>query len=197
MFRSGRRLENGSKVMAINRFFMVHYRLVRHKENKILKYFVKMKKGFNFVLSIPLMRECTSSHYKAGFFCSIATGGCISYKAAACLYRAFKKRIPRASDGVDGGKPAGRFLFAEVNTIHNAYHNNSSTPEAPRQARNSYQSFEPSVRHAEAHTRTSLGSPERIQPDSGARHRRPGSSLQTVTTFQFSSFTLVGNPARV
>lgn len=142
-----------------------------------------MKKGFNFVLSIQLVSEPQCSHfYKAGFFCSIAKGLHFPIKRRPAFTGRLRNVFPRASGDVDSGKPAGRFLFAGVNITHHAYYNNSSTPEAPRPAQVSHRPFEPIVCYSKSHTRTNLGSPERIQRAFSTRYRRPGSSLQTVNS---------------
>ena len=79
-----------------------------------------MEKVFIFVPSTILMRERKSSHlYKAGFFHSNATGLLFPIERRPAFTERLRNVIPRASDVVDSGKPAGRFLFAGVNNIHN------------------------------------------------------------------------------
>lgn len=83
-----------------------------------------MKKPSIFVSRTSLKRERWLANTKAGLFISTAKG-LLSYKAAACLYRAIRMAFPRASDGVRSGIWQVAFLSAYTNTIHNVnFHNN-------------------------------------------------------------------------
>lgn len=78
-----------------------------------------MKKRFTFVARTPIMRGSNGSQlYKAGFFC-FRIHGFFPVRYAACLYRAFKKRIPRASDGVRSDIWQVAFLSAYTRTPSN------------------------------------------------------------------------------
>jgi len=72
-----------------------------------------------FVVRTPIMRGSNGSHlYKAGFFC-FRIHRIFPIRYAACLYRAFKKRIPRASDGVRSDIWQVAFLSAYTRTPSN------------------------------------------------------------------------------
>jgi len=78
-----------------------------------------MENACIFVVRTPIMRESNGSHlYKAGFFC-FRIQGIFPIRYAACLYRAFKKRIPRASDGVRSDIWQVAFLSAYTRTPSN------------------------------------------------------------------------------
>lgn len=92
-----------------------------------------MKNTLIFVLSNTQMRGLKRlAIHKASLFYSYAKGSFLSYKAAACLYRALRSAIPAqvvCSTAVSGRPLFFSSLPTNVEHIHNAHRN--QTPDRP------------------------------------------------------------------